>query len=92
MFLRFSDVFFMVGTGPDPTSSVTAIKLHDETGSNAPLGRYCLQEALDSVIGQVQCILAYHWSFELYNVIFIRHYKLHQKLMPVFPAEDLVHC
>ena len=23
-----------------------------------------------------KCILAYHWSFVLYDVIFIKHYKL----------------
>ena len=28
--------------------------------------------------GQLQCILAYHWSFVSYNVIFLRHYKLLQ--------------
>ena len=27
-------------------------------------------------IGQLQFILVYHWSFVLYDVIFIRHYKL----------------
>ena len=29
-------------------------------------------------ISQLQCILAYHWSFVLYDVIFIRHYELLQ--------------
>ena len=30
----------------------------------------------DRPISMVKCILAYHWSFVLYDVIFIRHYKL----------------
>ena len=36
------------------------------------LGQYTLYLTND------KCILAYNWSFELYDVIFIRHYNLLQ--------------
>ncbi len=32
--------------------------------------------SINFTIGQLLCILAYQWSFILYDVIFIRHYKM----------------